>query len=84
MIMFAKLIAVVTFVFSFCAYASDPNIDSYKKAGECFTDSPKEKCVYCPEKKKFIPLPSSSADTTPKDSDYEFIDKAAPVEDGKQ
>ncbi len=57
---------------------ADPNLQSYKSSGEC---SPLEKgsdCFYCPEQKKFIALGTNSEDATPKDSDYEFVDPAAP------
>lgn len=66
---------ILAFITAVSVFASDPNIESFKSVGVC-SDSSDTRCFYCPQAKKFIPLPTSSLDTTPKDSDYEFIDKS--------
>jgi hypothetical protein len=69
-----KFLSVLVLLFSLSAHAGDPNLNSYKVAGECSNLSPNEKCVYCPLKKKFIALPVNSKDQTPKDENYEFVE----------
>lgn len=57
---------------------ADPNLQSYKNAGDCSFLEGGGNCIYCPEKRKFISLGSNSEELTPKDSDYEFVDPNAP------
>lgn len=71
--MIQKLIQLGVLFISISAFCADPNLDSYKSAGECSEFSKNEKCIYCPIKKKYISLGSSSKDQAPGDEDYEFI-----------
>lgn len=71
--MLHKIIQLGIICFSISAFCADPNLDSYKNAGECSEFSKNEKCIYCPIKRKFISLGSNSKDQTPGDGDYEFI-----------
>ncbi|UOF00899.1 hypothetical protein [Bdellovibrio reynosensis] len=56
-------ILVVTFmllIFPIAGFATDPNLDSYKRAGECLDLTKNKDCVYCPQQKKFISLAQDS------------------------
>ena len=41
---------------------ADPNLQSYKKAGECSSVEIDSNCFYCPAKRKFIALGENSED----------------------
>lgn len=77
-----KFIQLCVLCFSISAFCADPNLESYKSAGECSEFSKDEKCIYCPLKKKFISLGSNSKDQSPRDSDYEFIDRSEKAQKG--
>lgn len=51
---------VIAVFFSIPVFALDPNLESYKRAGECSQMTSAKNCVYCPQKKKFIALSQSS------------------------
>ncbi|KHD88722.1 MAG: hypothetical protein OM95_07970 [Bdellovibrio sp. ArHS] len=76
-------IACIFVLLSSTVFAKDPNLMSYKGAGECSEYSKEEKCVYCPAKRKFVSLPQSSKDQTPKDGDYELVEAGTPEEGTK-
>lgn len=69
-----KILLLFVLLFSHSAFSADPNMDSYKNAGECSEMTRDKNCVYCSLKKKFISLGTNSKDQTPKDEDYEFVD----------
>ena len=78
-----KALLILALAIPIYAFAGDPNLNSYKMAGECSDINPNARCVYCPIKKKFIALPTNSKDQTPKDEDYEFVEPGS-SKDGTQ
>lgn len=80
--MFHKLILLCVLCFSTSAFCADPNLESYKGAGECSELSRNEKCTYCPIKKKFISLGRSSKDQVPRDNDDKLIDRSDKAQKG--
>ncbi len=80
--MFRKSALAILIFIPLFAKASDPNLNSFKNAGECSELSGDKNCIYCPIKKRFISLSTNSKDQTPKDEDYEYINSNGKSEEG--